>query len=205
MHFWNKIKKELPEQFLFFLWASTFRRGKYSPASKSNSVAKVWLCPTHFNPAQLFGLLYFSPCCSVPFTVFSPSITGKNSCHNPPMHQPPSNLSTMHILTNTPSSHSTKKSKAEKDKKRVQTLWPPLILASATQLELLVRTRLHAPNLHLLPRTLSLPLSPPTHSRARHTNAQNPNFSVPGTLTFLAFSASKKLVSWMLRQKKKQD
>jgi len=85
MHFWNKIKKELPEQFLFFLWASTFRRGKYSSASKSNSVAKVWLCPTHFNPAQLFGLLYFSPCCLVPFTVVSPSITGKNSCHNPPV------------------------------------------------------------------------------------------------------------------------
>ncbi len=68
---------------VFFLFY--FQKRKNLSASKSNSVTKVRLCPTHFNPAQLFGLLYFCTCCLVPSTVFSPSITGKNSCHNPPV------------------------------------------------------------------------------------------------------------------------
>lgn len=119
------------------------------------------------------------------------------------MHQSPSNFSTMHIFTNTPSSHSKNIPKQRKTKKNpnLEATFD-LGVCDATGIACtysIARPRSSSSSAH----AHSLCLSLPTHSRARHTNAQNPNFSVPGTLIFLGFSASKKLVSWILRQKKK--
>jgi hypothetical protein len=128
------------------------------------------------------------------------SFTGEQICSwNPPMHQPPSNFSTMNIFTNTPSLHSTKNPNQRKTKKNPNLVATfDLGVCDATGIACtysIARPRSSSSSAH----TLSPSLSPDTHAHDIRTQKTLSSRCLE-PYHFLVSPPETKIISWGFRQ-----